>query len=29
MLRVEAMAEGMADHFVSHHASMPSPGKTA
>ena len=29
MLRVEAVAEGMADHVVGHYAMMPSLGKTA
>jgi hypothetical protein len=29
MLGVEAVAEGMGDHLVGHHATMPSVGKTA
>ena len=29
MLGVEAMAEGMRDHFIGHRATMPSFGKTA
>ena len=29
MLGVEAMAEGMCDYLVGHHATMPSVGKTA
>jgi hypothetical protein len=29
MLRVEAVAEGMADHVVGHYPTMPSLGKTA
>jgi len=29
MLRVEAVAEGMADHVVGHYPMMPSLGKTA
>jgi hypothetical protein len=29
MLRVEAVAEGMADHFIGHHPAMPGVGKTA
>jgi hypothetical protein len=29
MLRVEAVAERMSDHFVGHHAPMPCIGKTA
>lgn len=28
MLRVEAVAEGVADHFVGHYPIMPGPGKT-
>jgi hypothetical protein len=26
---VEAVAEGMRDHFVGHHPAMPGTGKTA
>jgi hypothetical protein len=29
MLRVKAVAEGMADHVVGHHTTMPSLGQTA
>jgi hypothetical protein len=29
VLRVEAVAEGMADHVVGHYPMMPSLGKTA
>jgi hypothetical protein len=29
MLRVEAVAEGMADHLIFHHPSMPRVSKTA
>src|SRR5712672_1336835 len=29
MLGVEAVAEGMADHVVGHHPTMPGAGKTA
>jgi hypothetical protein len=29
MLGVEAVAEGMGDHLVGHHATMPRVGKTA
>jgi hypothetical protein len=29
MLRMEAVAERMADHVIGHHPSMPGVGKTA
>ena len=29
MLGVEAVAEGMADHVVGHHPTMPGAGKTS
>jgi len=29
MLRMKAMAEGMTDDVVGHHATMPSPGESA
>ena len=29
MLGMETVAEGMADYFVAHHATMPGSGKTA